>query len=155
MLLGGVQVRGAATGFGTRKGELLSVQIFGLCLPPPTLNDSRPQPADEDEPTIQPIPDHTTELPTLPTLSAVSDAPAPILPTTASPEATHEYGPTTTPHPRITMRLPGCWVKRPSVEFRDESNEYKGSEDEAIRPIYDVLYVPYYPVRSTVAPCSF
>ena len=120
--------------------------------PPPTLNDSRPQPVDEDEPTVQPTPRHTTELPTLP---AVSDAPAPILPTTASPEATHKYGPTTTPHPCITMRLPGCWMKRPAVEHRDESDEYDGSEDEATRPIHDVLYVPDCPVRLTVAPCSF
>ena len=46
-------------------------------------------------------PHHTTELPTLPTLPAVSDVPAPILPFTASPEATHEHGPMTTPHPCI------------------------------------------------------
>ena len=41
-------------------------------IPSLTANDSRPQPADEDEPTVQPTPRHTTELPTLP---AVSDAP--------------------------------------------------------------------------------
>ena len=97
-------------------------------------------------------PHHTTELPTLPTLPAVSDAPAPILPFTASPEATHEYGPTTTPHPSITMRLPGRWMKRPAMEYRDKSDEYDGPEDEATRQI---LYVPDYPMRLTVAPCSF
>ena len=117
-------------------------------------NDSRPQPADDDEPTVQPTPDHTTELPMLPTLPAVSDAPAPSLPFTALPEATHEYGPTMTPHPCTTIRLPGRWMKRPAVEYRDESDEYDDSEDEATRPIHDVLYVPNYPVRLTVAPCS-
>ena len=35
-------------------------------LPPPTLNDSRPQPIDEDEPTTQPALGHTTEPTTLP-----------------------------------------------------------------------------------------
>ena len=41
-------------------------------LPPPTLNDSRPQLIDEDEPTTQPTLDHITEPTTLP---AASDPP--------------------------------------------------------------------------------
>ena len=156
MFLRGVQVRGGQLpGLGPEKASCCRVQIFGPRLPPPTLNDSRPQPADDDEPTVQPTPNHTTEFPTLPTLPAVSDAPPPILPFLASLEATHEYGPTMTPHPRITICLPGRWMKRPAVEYRDEPNGYDGSEDEAIRPTHDVLYVPDYPMRLTVAPCSF
>ena len=43
----------------------------------PTLNNSRPQPADEDEPTAQPALDHITEPTTLP---AAPGVPAPTLP---------------------------------------------------------------------------
>ena len=52
--------------FGTRKGELSSSpEIYEDGLLPPTLNDSRPQPIDEDEPTTQPALDYTTEPTTL------------------------------------------------------------------------------------------
>ena len=71
-------------------------------LPPPTLNGSRPQPTNEDEPTAQPAPDHTTEPPTLP---AARDAPTPTLLFTVSLEAMHDHGPTTTPHLHITIHL--------------------------------------------------
>ena len=91
-------------------------------LPPPTLNDSRPQPTDEDEPTRQPALGHTTG----------SDPPASTLPYTSSLEATHDNGPTTTPHLCITVRLPGRLMKRPAVERRDESDEHC-SEDKATR----------------------
>ena len=90
-------------------------------LPPPTFNDSRPQPADEDEPTTPPGLHHTTEPTTLP---AASDPPAPALPFTASPEATHDNGPTTIPHLRVIIYLPERLMKRPAVERRDESDEY-------------------------------
>ena len=53
------------------------------------------------------------------------------------------------------MRLPRRWMKRPAVEYRDESDEYDGPEDDATRPIYDILYVPDYPMRLTAVPCSF
>ena len=46
--------------------EFRDFVFFEDGLPPPTLNGSRPQPADEDEPTAQPAPDCTTEPPTLP-----------------------------------------------------------------------------------------
>ena len=79
-------------------------------LPPPILNYSRPQLTNEDEPTAQPAPDHTTEPPTLP---AAPDAPAPTLLFTASLEAMHDHGPTTTPHLRIIVHLLGrCRTQR-------------------------------------------
>ena len=58
---------------------------------------------------------------------------------------------TSSTHPRITIRLPGCWMKRPAMECRDKSGEY----DEATRPIYEVLHIPGHHVRLTVVPCSF
>ena len=97
-------------------------------LPPPTLNDSRPQLIDEDEPTTQHALDHITE-PTTP--PAASDPPAPTLSFTASTEATHDNGPTTTPYPRVIICLPERLMKRPAVERRDESDEHNGSEGEA------------------------
>ena len=112
-------VRGLPGMGGRAKGVSLEIKFFfedGL--PPPTLNDSRPQPTDEDEPTRQPALGHTTG----------SDPPASTLPFTASVEATHDNGPTTTPHLCITVRLPRRLMKRPAVERRDESDE-----DEARR----------------------
>ena len=109
----GTSTKEAATGFGTRKGKLSSsleiLVFFEDGLPPPTLNDSHPQPADEDEPTTQPALDHTTEPTTLP---AVPDPPAPTLPLKASPRATHDNGPTTTPHPRIINEKASCGTQR-------------------------------------------
>ena len=58
-------------------------------------------------------------------------------------------------HPRITIRLPGRWMKRLAVEYSDKSGEYDGPEDEATRLIHDILYVPDHHVRLTVVPCSF
>ena len=112
---------------------------------PATLNNSRPQPADEDEPTTPLALDHTTDLTTLP---VASDPPAPALPFTASPEATHDDGPTTTPHPRIIIRLPERLMTKPAVERRDESDEGNGSKGEATRPTHDASYVGV-----VVAPC--
>ena len=85
--------------------EFRDIVLFEDGLPPPTLNGSRPQPTNEDEPIAQPAPDHTTEPPTLP---AAPDAPAPILLFTASLDAMHDHGPTTTPHLRITIHLLRC-----------------------------------------------
>ena len=109
--------------------ESKDLVFFDDGLPPPTLNDSRSQLIDEDEPTTQPALDHITEPTTLP---AASDLPAPTLPFTASTEATHNNGPTTTPYPRIIIRLPERLMKRPAVERRDESDEHDGSEGEAM-----------------------
>ena len=41
------------------------------------------------------------------------------------------------------------------MEYRDKSDEYDCPEDEAIRLIHDVFYVPDHHVRLTVVPCSF
>ena len=103
-----------ATGFGTQKRrvvvEFRDLGFFEDGLPPPTLNDSRPQPTNEDGPTAQPAPDHTTEPPTLP---AAPDAPAPTLLFTASLDAMHDHGLTTTPHLRIIVHLLGrCRTQR-------------------------------------------
>ena len=103
-----------ATGFGTQKRRVVvesrDLGFFEDGLLPPTLNDSRLQPTDEDESTVQPAPDHTTEPPTLP---AAPDAPVPTLLFTASLEAMHDHGPTTTPHLRITIHLLGrCRTQR-------------------------------------------
>ena len=104
MFLRGVQVRGRRLpGLGPEKASCRRVRRFSFFedgLPPPTLNDSRSQPIDEDEPTTQPALDHTTEPTTLP---AASDPPAPTL---TIHGLTHDNGPTTTPHPRIMIHLP-------------------------------------------------
>ena len=131
MFLRGVQVRGRRLpGFGPERQVVVGSKDL-VFLPLATLNDSRPQPADEDEPTTQPALAHTTEPTTLP---AASDPPAPALPT---------------PHPRIIICLPKRLMKGPPVDRRDESDEHDGSEDEATRLTHDVSCVPDYPVRST------
>ena len=103
-----------ATGFGTQKRRVVvesrDLGFFEDGLLPPTLNGSRPQPTNEDEPTAQPTPDHTTELSALP---AAPGAPAPTLLFTASLEATLDHEPTTTPHLRIIVHLLGrCRTQR-------------------------------------------
>ena len=91
MFLRGVQVRGGGYQVWDLKRRVV-VESRDLVfvedgLPPPTLNGSRPQPTNEDEPTAQSAPDYTTEPPTLP---AARDAPAPTLLFTVSLEAMHD-----------------------------------------------------------------
>ena len=109
---------------GPEKASCCRVQIFGLRLPPPTLNGSRPQPADEDEPTGQPTLGHTTELPTLPTLPmlpAVSDAPG-----RSYQPRPHRRQRTSMDQRRHLIHASQCLYQ--GAEWRDGSDEYNGSE---------------------------
>jgi len=118
--------------------ESRDILFFEDGLPPPTLGKSHPQHDDEDNPVVQPPPEHVVERPTPPTLPTPPTVPGPTSPPT---ETTTDHAPTQTPHPRITIRLPGRLMNRSHVEaHEDEPDE---------RPVHDVSYVPDYPERST------
>jgi len=122
-------------------------------LPSPTLNDPLLRPVDEDEQVIPPTFDHNTSPTTPPDAANVPAAPPPYVATpVALPEVTHEPAPAPTPHPRITIRLPGRGMNRtvaPTAQAQDEPADIDEDAIPPVHPIHDVSYVPTYPSKST------
>jgi len=96
--------------------ESRDIVFFEDGLPSPTLNDLPLWPVDADKSVTQPVLDHSIKSATppdaanAPTLSPPSAA-AP----TALPEVTHQPVSAPTPHPHITIRLPGRGMNRPAA----------------------------------------
>jgi len=151
-----------------RKGvvvESRDVVFFEDGLPPPTLNESHQQSADADEAVIQPAPDFSVDPPTPPAAH-----PAPMPPTTPAqpmePPASQVTMPddaaTPSPHPRITIRLPGRLMTQPRARVADDDDSDDsgpGGESDGldgsgggtrspVHPVHDVSHVPDYPARS-------
>jgi len=84
----------------------------------PTLNDLPPRPVDEDESVKQSVLDHSIK-PTTPPDAANAPALSPpsAATPTALPEVTHQPVSAPIPHPRITVRLPGCGMNRPADQL--------------------------------------
>jgi len=140
-----------------RKGvvvESRNVVFFEDGLPPPTLNESHQQSADADKAVIQPAPDFSVDPPTPPAAH-----PAPTPPTTpaqpleppALQVATPDDAATPSPHPRITIRLPGRLMTQPRTDDDDSDDSGPGGEsdglDGSVHPVHNVSHVPDYPAR--------